>query len=213
MRALEGALPRASACPAQIGVELTGIEPKDGHWNVIAWNHNLKAEQTFEARHVVLAFGRGVPRRFDIPGDVSGVAFGLTDPCGTSASRRCVIGGGTSAGEAVIAISNAKAQASDRSAVYWSYRGDKMPKVSKALADVFFDAFMGNGNVRYLPGSEPVAIVDADGHPVAVAADRRGSRSRRGPPRPRSSSSARRFASRASARTCPRRCSRGSACR
>ena len=40
-----------------------------------------------------------------------------------------------------------------------------MPKVSKALADVFFDAFMGNGNVRYLPGSEPVAIVDADGHP------------------------------------------------
>ena len=29
----------------------------------------------------------------------------------------------------------------------------------KALADVFFDAFMGNGNIRYLPASEPVAIV------------------------------------------------------
>ena len=51
-----------------------------------------------------------------------------------------------------------------------------MPKVSKALADVFFDAFIGNGNVRYLPSSEPVAIVEADGQDhlsvrtVAVAA-------------------------------------------
>ena len=42
--------------------------------------------------------------------------------------------------------------------MYWSYRGEKMPKVSKALADVFFDAFVGNGNVRYLPSSEPVAV-------------------------------------------------------
>ncbi len=155
---------RRHGVPAQIGVELTALEPTDGHWRAIAWNHNLKAEQVIEARHVVLAFGRGVPRRFDIPGDVSGVAFGLTDPLRYLGEPVCVIGGGTSAGEAVIAISNAKAQANDQSAVYWSYRGDKMPKVSKALADVFFDAFMGNGNVRYLPGSEPVAIVDADGH-------------------------------------------------
>ena len=44
--------------------------------------------------------------------------------------------------------------------VYWSYRGDKMPKVSHALADEFFDAFVGNGNVRYLPTSEPVAVLE-----------------------------------------------------
>ena len=71
---------RRHGVPAQIGVELTALEAKDGHWRAIAWNHNLKAEQIIEARHVVLAFGRGVPRRFDIPGDVSGLAFGLTDP-------------------------------------------------------------------------------------------------------------------------------------
>jgi len=157
---------RRHAVPAQIGVELTALEAKDGHWRAIAWNHNLKAEQIIEAKHVVLAFGRGVPRRFDIPGDVSGLAFGLTDPLRYLGEPACVVGGGTSAGEAVIAISNAKAQANDPSPVYWSYRGDKMPKVSKALADVFFDAFMGNGNVRYLPGSEPVAIVDVAGHPA-----------------------------------------------
>lgn len=151
--------------PAQIGTELTAIEPNGSHWRAVTWNHNLKKEQVFEARHVVLAFGRGVPRRFDIPGDVSGLAFGLNDPLRYVGDPALVIGGGTSAGEAVIAISNAKAQANDPSGVYWSYRGDKMPKVSKALADVFFDAFMGNGNIRYLPGSEPVAIVDGDGHP------------------------------------------------
>ena len=35
-----------------------------------------------------------------------------------------------------------------------------MPKVSRALADEFFDAFVGNGNVRYLPTSEPVAVLE-----------------------------------------------------
>ena len=75
---------------------------------------------------------------------------------------------------------------------YWSYRGDKMPKVSQALADAFFDAFIGNGNVRYLPSSEPVAVHRADGAEsfLSVRTARvvaAGSR-----PRPRSSSSRRR---------------------
>ena len=71
-----------------------------------------------------------------------------------------MIGGGTSAAEAVIAISGAKNAAGDPTDVYWSYRGDKMPKVSRALADEFFEAFVGNGNVRYLPSSEPVAVLE-----------------------------------------------------
>ena len=154
---------REHSVPAQIGIELTGLERDGEVWKAITWNHNLKVEQLYRARHVVLAFGRGVPRRLDIPGDVAGLAFGLTDASKYIGEPVCVIGGGTSAGEAVIAISNAKSSANDASAVYWSYRGDKMPKVSKALAEVFFDAFIGNGNVRYLPSSEPIAIVEADG--------------------------------------------------
>jgi thioredoxin reductase/ferredoxin len=157
------ALYRQHSVPAQVGIELTSLEREGKIWTAIAWNHNLKAEQAYRAKHVVLAFGRGVPRRLDIPGEVAGLAFGLTDAEKYIGGPVCVIGGGTSAGEAVIAISNAKASANDPSAVYWSYRGDKMPKVSKALAQVFFDAFIGNGNVRYLPSSEPVAIVEADG--------------------------------------------------
>ena len=157
------ALYREHSVPAQIGVELTGLEREGDVWIATTWNHNLKSEQKIMAKHVVLAFGRGVPRRLDIPGDVAGLAFALSDPEAYVGQPACVIGGGTSAAEAVIAISCAKVAANDPSGVYWSYRGDKMPKVSRALADVFFDAFMGNGNVRYLPSSEPFAMLDGEG--------------------------------------------------
>jgi len=150
---------RRFSVPAQVGVELTGLERDGSEWKVTAWNHNTKREQVLKARHVVLGFGRGVPRRIDIPGDVTGLAFALSDPAKYVGSPACVMGGGTSAAEAVIALSNAKIQAGDPSEVFWSYRGDKMPKVSKALADPFFDAFMGNGNIRYLPGSDPTSII------------------------------------------------------
>ncbi|MDX1547368.1 MAG: FHA domain-containing protein [Rhodothermales bacterium] len=146
--------------PAQIGVELTGLERRDdGLWHAQAWNHKTKAEQVFLARHVAIAMGRGVPRRFDIPGNTDGIAYRLDDADRYVGAPALVIGGGTSAAEAVIAISNAKDAHQDACRVYWSYRGDKMPKVSKALADVFFDAYVGNGNILYYPNSEPVAVV------------------------------------------------------
>ncbi len=161
---------------SRIGVELTGLERRaDGLWAVQGWDHAGRREAAFAARHVVLAIGRGVPRRFDIPGSTDGIAFRLRDPQVFVGASACVIGGGTSAAEAVIEISNAKAAAGDPTAVYWSYRGDKMPRVSKALAEVFFEAYVGNGNVRYYPRSEPAAVVTADDRReyLAVRVDRR----------------------------------------
>jgi thioredoxin reductase/pSer/pThr/pTyr-binding forkhead associated (FHA) protein len=149
--------------PAQIGVEMTGLESSGGVWAVKCWNHRLLKEQTIKTRHVVLAFGRGVPRRLDVPGGVEGLAFALNDATNYIGHPVCVIGGGTSAAEAVIAVSSAKTAANDGTAVYWSYRAAQMPKVSKALADVFFEAFVRNGNVRYLPNSEPTAMLDMEG--------------------------------------------------
>lgn len=146
--------------PAKIGVELMGLESDQaGQWRAKIWNHNTKTEESLSAHHVVIAFGRGAPRRFDIPGRVESIAYRLTDPSLQVGKPACVIGGGTSAAEAVIAISNAKRESDDSTAVYWSYRGDRMPKVSKALADVFFQAYVGNGNIRYLPRSEPVSVI------------------------------------------------------
>jgi pSer/pThr/pTyr-binding forkhead associated (FHA) protein/thioredoxin reductase/ferredoxin len=166
---------RRNNVPAQVGVEFTGLErTDDGVWRVRAWNHGTKSEAGYLARHVLLAFGRGVPRRLDIPGNTEGLAFQLTEAARYVGVPACVIGGGTSAAEAVIAISDAKARANDPSAVFWSYRGDKMPKVSKALADVFFASYVGNGNVRYLPTSEPVSIVAADdGDFLCIRTDRK----------------------------------------
>ena len=43
--------------------------------------------------------------------------------------------------------------------------------MSRALARPFFDAFVGNGNVRYLPNSEPVAVVESRRRVVPVGAD------------------------------------------
>ena len=151
---------RKGCIPAQIGIELTGMEWQDDSlWEVQAWNHRMKAEQRYLARHVALAIGRGVPRRFDIPGNTDGIAYRLGDAAKYVGAPALVIGGGTSAAEAVIAISNEKAAVDDPCRVYWSYRGDKMPKVSRALSEEFFDAYVGNGNIYYHPRSEPVAVV------------------------------------------------------
>jgi ferredoxin/thioredoxin reductase len=150
--------------PARVGIELVGLEQADdGIWMARCWNHNVKQEELIRARHVVIGVGRGVPRRLDIPGNVEGLAFRMAEAGMYLGRPVCVMGGGTSAAEAVIEISNAKAAAGDETPVCWSYRGDKMPKVSKALADVFFDAYFGNGNIRYLPQSNPEKVVEGEG--------------------------------------------------
>ncbi|GEM_PF-702336 len=154
---------RENNIPAQVGVELLGLQRRhDGIWQVRVYNHHRHDEQSYLAKHVIMAIGRGVPRRFDIPGNTDGIAYRLADAALYVGAPALVIGGGTSAAEAVIAVSNAKIQANDATAVYWSYRGDKLPKVSKALAEVFFDAYMGNGNIRHYPCSEPAAITIAE---------------------------------------------------
>lgn len=154
---------RQNSIPAQVGIESLAMDRnQDGTWKVRTWNHNTKSENVLLAKHVVIGIGRGVPRRFDIPGNTDGIAYRLADANAYVGAPALVIGGGTSAAEAVIAISNAKAKGNDRSSVHWSYRGDKLPKVSKALAEVIFEAYTGNGNIRYFPNSEPVAVVTAD---------------------------------------------------
>ena len=146
--------------PARIGLELTGLERRDDAWVVKTWSHRARQEIVYRARNVIIAVGGGVPRRFDIPGDLNGIRFRLDKAANFVAGPSLVIGGGISAAEAVIAISNAKAQAAEATAVYWAYRGEKLPRVaeSKALGPSFYDAYVGNGNIRYLPNSEPAAV-------------------------------------------------------
>ena len=159
----------------EVGLEVTGLEPRDGAWAAAMWDHANGREREAIARHVVLALGRGVPRRFDVPGNCDGIAYKLADPAALVGRPALVIGGGTSAAEAVIAISQAKTDAADPAAVYWSYRGSKMPRVSKALAEAFFAAYVGNGNIHYCRRSEPAAVVTGDdkNEYLAIRVDRR----------------------------------------
>ena len=162
--------------PVKIGLELTDLERRpDGVWKVTVYNSNTKGEQFFLAKHIVLGMGNGAPRPFDIPGNTKDIAYRMSDPARYVGAPVLVIGGGTSAAEAVIAISNEKADNSDASEVFWSYRNNKLPKVSKALADEYFAAFTENGNIRQHPGSEPVAVITAEDRQeyLSIRVDRR----------------------------------------
>ena len=48
-------------------------------------------------------------------------------------------------------MSRAKVEAKDPCAVYWSYRGDRLPRVSKALAEDFFEAYPAHLHVNCHP--------------------------------------------------------------
>ena len=151
----------ANSVTARIGAELTGLERQaDGTWQAAVWSRRGGQELTYRARAVILALGGSVARRFDIPGDLNGINFRLDKAENFVGGPALVVGGGISAAEAVIAISNAKTKGADRTAVYWSYHGEALPRVaeSKALSAAFYDAYVGNGNIRYLARSDPAAI-------------------------------------------------------
>ncbi|MCE2542104.1 MAG: FAD-dependent oxidoreductase [Acidobacteria bacterium] len=161
------ALYRRHSVPAQIGVELVGAElDAAGTWRVLVRNHCTNRDDTLHAKHVVLALGAGMPRRLDVPGDVRAIGNRLADVQRYVGASACVIGGGVSAVEAVIAISEAKAAAKDTTAVYWSYRGQNLPKVPQALDASMTRAISVTRNVRLLLGSEAQEVVEVDGRAV-----------------------------------------------
>lgn len=145
--------------PVQTGVEIQGVERQGDVWNVRTWNSKKSEQVIFRARHVVLAIGRGVPRKLEIGGNLDGIAYRMNDPAQYVEGPVLVVGGGTSAAEAVLAISRAKMAVEEPSQVYWAFRGNKLPAVSRALAEHFFEAYIGNGNIRSLPNGEPVSVV------------------------------------------------------
>ena len=155
------ALYRRHSVPAQLGVEFVGLETGEaGVWRAHVRNHRTGKDGVICARHVVLALGAGSPRRLDVPGNVRAIAYRLAGADRYVGAPACVIGGGVSAIEAVVAISAAKAAATDETPVYWSHRGDKMPVPPKALAAGLDEATTINGNVQFIPGSEASEIVE-----------------------------------------------------
>lgn len=154
---------RDYSVPVQVGVELLGLElDGDESWRALVRNHRTETDGAFRARHVVLALGAGMPRRLDVPGDVRAIGSRLAAAERYVGAAACVIGGGVSAVEAVIAISAAKVAAEDETAVYWSHRGTQMPRVPQALDAALVQAIDVYRNVRLLPTSVPQEVADTD---------------------------------------------------
>jgi ferredoxin len=87
----------------------------------------------------------------------------MFDPNVYIGAPACVIGDGTAAAEAVIAISTAKHKAEDPSGVYWSYSHDTIPGLPEAVSDRLAVASSAHRNVHELPASEPTTVVELDG--------------------------------------------------
>ena len=156
------ALYRRHGVPVRTGVELVGLEPGgDRVWRALVRNHRTGQNGVLSAGHVVLALGAGMPRWLDVPGDVRAISHRFSTASRYVGASACVIGGGVSAVEAVIAISDAKAAAGDDTGVYWSHRGREMPKAPRALEAPMARAVSVNRNVRFLAGSEAGEVVES----------------------------------------------------
>ena len=150
--------------PYQNGAELGGAErTADGLICAEVMQLETQAKSKVYCKNLVLALGSGQPAKVRLMGDGLGIRYKLGDANDYVGAPACVVGGGMSAAEAVVAIAIAKHKAKDDSDIFWCYRGRGMPKVAKgkALAGKFYEAWTG-GNIRYLPLSEPLAVFKDD---------------------------------------------------
>lgn len=87
--------------PIRTGVEFKSVERNNGHYVVRTSRGDI------EARHVVLAVGRrGTPRKLGVPGEgLPKVAYNLIDAQSYQGREILVVGGGDSAIEAAVALS------------------------------------------------------------------------------------------------------------
>jgi thioredoxin reductase len=147
--------------PFRNSTELVSIERRpDGLLSAMFQDET--SQGTVFCKTVVLAIGRGSNPKLELMGDAKGIRYRLRKPTDFVGAPACVIGGGMSAAEAVVALSVAKAKAEDASPVFWCNRRRNLPKVAKgvALANRFYEAWT-TGNIEYLPTSKPIAVIKA----------------------------------------------------
>jgi len=105
---------------------MLAIEKVDGGFRVKTQKHDI------DAVHVLLAIGRrGTPRRLDVTGeDLPKVVYRLTDPEQYRDQQVLVVGGGDSAVEAALAISEVPG-----TVVSLSYRGEAFSRIKSGNRD------------------------------------------------------------------------------
>lgn len=149
------------------GHEVTRVERTPGGFVVEAGG------RPFRARHVVLAMGRrGTPRRLNVPGeDLAKVVYDVAEMEVFRGRRVLVVGGGDSAVESALGLSNQQ-----DTAVTLSYRGESFARV-KARNQAKLDAAVRSGRVSVLLNSQvreirqDVAVIDVAGRSTILPND------------------------------------------
>jgi thioredoxin reductase/NAD-dependent dihydropyrimidine dehydrogenase PreA subunit len=110
---------------------------------------------TFKARAVVLCIGRrGSPRRLDVPGeDLEKVVYRLIDPEQYAGQRVMVVGGGDSALEAALTLSEQPG-----TQVCLTYRGDAFSRAKVANREGIENA-AAQGKVAIMLAATPTAVL------------------------------------------------------
>lgn len=149
--ALWNELHRKLQLPLHTGVQVKSLEPAQGGWSVRADGG------AFTAANVVLALGRrGSPRALGVPGEErSKVVYSLAEPEAFAGQHVMVVGGGNSAVEAALSLSDAGCCAS----VAISYRRGAFAR-TRGSNRTRIDEYLQQGRVKGLLETEVVKIDD-----------------------------------------------------
>ena len=142
--------------PIRFGERMVGLQSQGSHFSVNT------SKTTYVAGSVLLSIGRrGTPRKLDVPGeDLDKVVYRLIDPHQYRGLRVLVVGGGDSAIEAALAVSE-----EPNAEVLLSYRGKSFSRVKPRNRRRLEDA-LARHRIRTLMESEVAAI---DRRQVTVA--------------------------------------------
>ena len=134
--------------PVEFNCPMRNVSREDGYFRIEAGDKN------FFAQRVLLAIGRrGTPRKLGVPGeDNPNVFYSLREPEEFAGSRCTVVGGGDSAIETALALSEQPG-----TEVTLSYRGDKFWRAKQYNVDALEKAVQ-SGKIRLFLRSQVVEI-------------------------------------------------------
>ncbi len=126
----------------------------------------------YESRRVVLAIGRrGVPRKLGVPGeDAPHVAYSLREPEAYATDRILVVGGGDSAVEAALALSEQpgnEVRISYRREAFSRIKPRNHERVEEAISRGSVEALLGTTPTEIRPGE---VVLDRDRQAIQVPA-------------------------------------------
>lgn len=149
------------------GEKVTDVQKINGHFKVVT------SKSEYETQRILLAIGRrGTPRKLGVPDEKSGkVSYRLIEPEKFTNQKILVVGGGDSAVEAAVALSEQPGNV-----VHLSYRRERIFRIKEGNRERL-DAAVEKGDVQLILSSnvtqiEPERVVlDKEGETIELEND------------------------------------------